>query len=109
MTVKEANELLAKPIFGDPRCIQAVKVLEEETEAGALRGALLGKRVECWCCEGSGQIRCKALCEHECPTCEGDDKLTLTQKILADLVLYQLRDLAKELERTRYVSEEVGA
>lgn len=97
MTLREAKEVLAKPVFGDPRCLEAKKHIDDHEEAERLRKALTGKHVECWCCEGDGELHCHAACVHVCPTCEGEEDLTLTQSILADLVLYQLRDLAKEL------------
>jgi len=97
MTKKEALEILEKPIFNDPQCIKACKFLEEEEEADKLRKKLVGKKVECWCCEGDGELRCKAGCMcHICPTCDGEDKLTLSTGLLKELDLIQLKDLIEE-------------
>lgn len=84
MTLQHAKTVLQHPVFGNPEHIEAVKVLELEGEAIALRSQLKGKTVECWCCDGEGEIECKAGCVHVCPTCDGHDELTLSPSILSD-------------------------
>jgi len=96
VNLKEAQRILENPKFGDADCIAAVKFMEREAEADDLRRKLNGKTTKCWCCEGSGEIDCKAMCVHECPTCYGMKDLTLTPSILKDLYLEQLRDLYAE-------------
>lgn len=104
MKLNEARDILAIPVFGDARCIEAKKVIERHEEEEELRKALVGHKTECWCCEGSGELRCKAGCcakwAHVCPTCDGDEKLKLTAELLEDLSLEQLRDLRKEMQVT---------
>lgn len=98
MTKTEALDVLKAPKFGDPACIEAVRVLEDEGEAEALRKTLAGKMARCWCCSGSGNLDCDAGCPHACPTCYGGrGKLLLTEKTLEKFHLFQLRDLAEEL------------
>jgi hypothetical protein len=97
MTEQQARRLLEKPKFGDLECLKAIRLLEDSEEEECLRAALEGKHTRCWCCGGTGELTCKAMCTHECPTCQGAEGLTLTEWILADLVLDQLRDLAREL------------
>lgn len=100
MTLIEARDLLKTPRFGDQRCIEAKRVIEDEAESAHLRSALEGKKVECWCCNGRRYLSCAVGCldkYHPCHTCGAQPKLTLAAGVLKDLVLYQLRDLAKEL------------
>jgi hypothetical protein len=96
-SLKEARELLKVPVFGNERCILALKVLQRYEEASKLRLLLNGRKVQCWCCEGRGEIDCRAGCSHECPTCQGENKLRLTPELLSDLYLEQLRDLIQEV------------
>lgn len=97
MTLKEARQLLKVPVFASDLHIKAKKIVEEDAEANQWKLRLLKKKIECWCCEGRGTLSCRAMCEHECPTCEGEDMLTLTADILADMTIDQLRDIGKDL------------
>ena len=99
MTVDEARTILARPVFGNPEHIKAVRFLEQVEEAERLRVVLRGKETDCWCCNGSGYIDCHAGCLHDCPTCDGADTLLLTTDILADLTYHQLLDIFKTLEK----------
>ena len=97
MGIAEAKKILEKPVFGDPTCIAAVKVLEQESEAEGLRKKLKGKESECLCCDGSGDIDCRAGCVHKCPTCYGTRTELFTESRLKKMDLGNLRSAMEQV------------
>jgi hypothetical protein len=100
MNVSEARKILQKPVFGDPNCLEAKRVIDEDAEMASLRSLLNGKKIECWCCRGRGHLMCACGCldrYHPCHTCKAQNKLTLEMPLLCDLTIHQLRDIAKDL------------
>ncbi len=85
MTKEQAENILAKPVFGDPRCIEAVKRLEEEAETQQLRAYVVGKNIFCGCCGGDG-----------CSVCEEFGYITIPEELAAGWELDVLRDVAKD-------------
>lgn len=73
MTLAEAKEVLTKPKFGDPRCIEAANVLRDEAVAVELRKQVIGKRVFCGPCGGK---------PGGCKYCE-DGAVTITKELAA--------------------------
>ncbi len=52
MTLEAAREILTKPKFGDPRCIEAANTLRDEAVAVDLRKQVIGREVFCGACGG---------------------------------------------------------
>lgn len=88
MTLAEARKICKSPKFGDPLSIQAANMLRNEAKASLLRSRLLGKKISCGPCGGTGD-RCKI--------CDPDGMVTLTKEWLANLPLDILEDIDEEL------------
>ena len=84
MKYLEAKAILAVPIFGDPKCIEALKLLRDIEKATELRDMLAAAGVSCECddCGGTG----------ECQACDG----TGEDADLESMEVTDLMALAKE-------------
>lgn len=60
MTLKEAQEIIKTPIFGDEKCIEAKRVIYNHDARTKLIAALQ-EDVDCDCetCGGTGQVKCE--------------------------------------------------
>jgi len=88
MTVSQAKAILQKPKFGDPQCLAAMKCLADEEKAEALRTKLIGKRISCGACGGTGD-RCKV--------CAADGTVLITQEWAAKCDLDILESMEEDL------------
>ncbi len=73
MTLEAAREILTKPKFGDPLCIEAANTLRDEAVAVELRKKVIGKEIACGPCGGK-----PGGCE-----CCFDGVMTITAKLAA--------------------------
>lgn len=90
MIANEARQLVAKLIFGDAQCIQAVKHLELMQQLVPLRDKARkdhGNITECDKCHGSGQQRSYA-CEaySDCTNCRASGEMPLGQMTTEQLI-----------------------
>lgn len=88
MTLEYAQEILAKPKFGNSSCITALERLKLEPEVQRLREMLIGKRITCGACEGQGK----------CNVCGKTGKLTLDRTAVNGWEMDLLEEVAEELE-----------
>lgn len=88
MTLAEAKLILRAPKFGDPQCLAAMKRLDDERKAEALRTKLIGKRIPCGACGGTGD---------RCGICAADGTVLITQEWAAKCDVDVLESMAEEL------------
>ena len=89
MTIAEAKRILQKPKFGDPTCLSAMKRLEDEKKAEALRTKLIGKRICCGACGGTGD---------GCEVCAADGTVLITQEWAAKCDREVLESMMEDLD-----------
>lgn len=88
MTLTDARAILTKPKFGDPLHIEALELLERDAKAIPLRKKLIGEKISCGPCGGTGD-RCKI--------CGPDGMVVLTKEWLDKLPLDVLEGIQAEL------------
>lgn len=89
VTVAQAKDILKAPRFGDPRCLEAMKRIRDEEKAEGLRTKLIGKRIPCGACGGTGD---------RCDLCAADGTVLITQEWAAKMPLDVIESIIEEME-----------
>jgi hypothetical protein len=88
MTRERAEEILAKPKFGDSLHIEAVQRIADEPETQRLRNWLVGRDIQCGVCGGRAD---------NCTVCRPDGTIEITRRLVDSWELDVLRDVATEI------------
>lgn len=93
LSVKEARELLEHPVFGDERCVLAVRMLSMlEDSAALVDRSSLPARYPCPCCETTGTNYCDCCgSDADCHLCSGEGFISGAE--VQDLDYEQIRRL----------------
>ena len=89
MTLEEAKRIVSKPKFGDPQCLEAKRILDDEARAEILRPKLIGKMLDCIFCSYRG--------DKDCPMCKGAGKHVISKQLADSWYIDILEQVAEEI------------